>query len=221
MIRNVLLATMLSLSTCQIYGQSTLSKGSVFHTIGSDYAHPRTHSCQNELTDSLDIEDSIDEKNVCTPSADSIRAYLPLVSLPLKSIMVNSPFGMRRDPMNRKRNRFHSGVDLAAKYESVYSVLPGTVSAAGYSENGGNYITVDHGVCFCSYLHLSKIGVCKGQHVNAGQVIGVSGNSGRRTTGAHLHFSVRYNDSRGKKYFNPMLILGFVKEQLLQYQQSQ
>lgn len=143
--------------------------------------------------------------------------YLPMVSLPLKDIRVTSPFGMRRDPMNRAKYRYHSGVDLRARYENVYSMLPGTVSAAGFSKTGGNFVTVNHGVCSCSYLHLSKIRVKVGEHVSAGQNIAVSGNTGSRTTGPHLHLSVRLNTSE-RKYFNPMLILGFVSEQLLKYE---
>ena len=194
-----------------------------FNTIG--YSYRRAVVIQHEEddvdTESRAMDEFTDVEQTTVFPPDSIRPYMPMVSLPLKNIKISSPFGMRRDPMNRKSHRMHSGVDLRARYEEVYSMLPGTVAAASYSVNGGNYITVNHGVCVCSYLHLSKIKVYVGQHVNAGQVIGISGNSGRRTTGAHLHFSVRYNDSRGKKYFNPMLILGFVKEQLQQYQQSQ
>ena len=159
----------------------------------------------------------MDEGNVCEPPSDSIRVYLPMVSLPLKDIKETSPFGMRRDPMNRAKYRYHSGVDLSARYENVYSMLPVTVSEAGFSKTGGNYVTVNHGVCSYSYLHLSKIRVKVGEHVSAGQNIAVSGNTGSRTTSPHLHLPVRLNTPE-RKYFNPMLILGFVSEQLLKYE---
>jgi murein DD-endopeptidase MepM/ murein hydrolase activator NlpD len=48
----------------------------------------------------------------------------------------------------------HYGLDLKAKYEDVYSMLPGTVTAAGTSSAGGKYVTIDHGICTCSFLHL-------------------------------------------------------------------
>jgi murein DD-endopeptidase MepM/ murein hydrolase activator NlpD len=51
----------------------------------------------------------------------------------------------------------------------------------------------------------------KGQRINAGQLIAISGNSGKRTTGPQLHISCRWIDG---KYFDPMLILKFVTEQL-------
>lgn len=189
---------------------------SAFHTIGYDYQRGKVPVVVEE-PDTLDVDDYVDEGNVCEPPSDSIKVYLPMVSLPLKNIKVTSPFGMRRDPMNRARYRYHSGVDLRARYENVYSMLPGTVSAAGFSKTGGNYITVNHGVCSCSYLHLSNIRVKVGEHVSAGQNIAVSGNTGSRTTGPHLHLSVRLNTSE-RKYFNPMQILGFVSEQLLKYE---
>lgn len=52
-----------------------------------------------------------------------------------------------------------------------------------------------------------------GQRIRAGQVIAISGNTGRRTTGPHLHLSCRWGNEKGK-FFNPMLLLNFVSEQL-------
>ena len=134
-----------------------------------------------------------------------------MVAYPLRTLHVTSPFGIRKDPMNRRRKRMHSGLDLQARYDKVYTMLPGQVTEARYSENGGYYVSIDHGICVCSYLHLSKMMVKKGQRVYAGQLIAISGNSGKRTTGPHLHISCRWSDG---KYFDPMLILKFVTRQL-------
>ena len=185
---------------------------SVFNTIGYSYQKPRV--VETDDAESRDMDEFTDVEQTTVFPPDSIKPYLPMVSLPLKDIKVSSPFGMRRDPMNRKHGRMHNGIDLRAKYEDVYSMLPGTVTAASYSVNGGNYITVNHGVCVCSYLHLSKIKVFVGQHVNAGQQIAISGNTGKRTTGPHLHIACRLGGEKGK-FFDPMLILGFVSEQIL------
>ena len=146
-----------------------------------------------------------------SPPVDSLRAYMPMVAYPLRAMHVTSPFGIRKDPMDKRRKRMHSGLDLRARYENVYSMLPGQVTAASYSENGGYYVSIDHGICVCSYLHLSKVMARKGQRINAGQLIAISGNSGKRSTGPHLHISCRWIDG---KYFDPMLILKFVTEQL-------
>lgn len=186
---------------------------SPFNTVGYSYQKPTMKSISDD-EDAQDMDEFTDIDNTIAIPPDSIKPHLPMVSFPLKSIKVNSPFGMRRDPMNRRKYRMHNGIDLKAKYEVVYSMLPGTVTATSYSVNGGNYITVNHGVCVCSYLHLSKFMVAVGQHVNAGQAIAISGNTGKRTTGPHLHLACRLGDEKGK-FFDPMLILGFVSEQIM------
>ena len=206
-----LLACLLIRLDCQAQTSGT----SVFNTIGDGYKKPVTKVA---LPDSVpcvddDIDDEMGEDDMINPPSDSISAYIPMVSLPLRRILVTSPFGMRRDPMNHRRRQMHNGIDLRARYEQVFSMLPGTVTAVAFSTNGGYYVTVNHGVCVCSYLHLSKILVNKGQRVRAGQAIAISGNTGRRTTGPHLHLSCRWGEERGR-YFNPMVLIGFVNNEL-------
>lgn len=182
-----------------------------FHTIGE--TQKRTVKTMVEvLSDTVEQDTLRDELDA--PSQDSIPEEAPLmVALPLKSIHVNSPFGWRRDPMNRKKGRMHNGLDLRARYEDVYSMLPGTVTAAGTSTAGGNYVTIDYGICTCSFLLLSRIDVKRGQHVSAGQKIAVSGNTGKRTTGPHLHISCKWSDTG--KFFDPRILLKFITEQLM------
>lgn len=185
---------------------------SSFNTI-SCYGQRKNVDVREANTDD-DFDDTMDDNDVTNPSVEEAMAFVPTVALPLKKIHVTSPFGNRRDPMNKNNRRMHNGLDLKARYEEVYSMLPGVVTAASYSTNGGYYVIVNHGVCVCSYLHLSKMLVNKGQRIMAGQIIAVSGNTGKRTTGPHLHISCRWGDEKGK-FFNPMLILGFISEQLL------
>lgn len=185
---------------------------SAFNTV-SCYGHRRNVDVRETNTDE-DFDDTMDNVDMANTSMKEVMAYIPTVALPLKNIHVTSPFGNRRDPMNGQSRRMHNGLDLKARYEEVYSMLPGVVTAASYSTNGGYYVTVNHGVCVCSYLHLSKMLVNKGQRIIAGQIIAVSGNTGKRTTGPHLHISCRWGDEKGK-FFNPMLILGVISEQLL------
>ena len=183
-----------------------------FNTVGDAYGKIRNNDVRDRDADAFDEVANVED--ITNPPMDSIRKFVPSVSLPLKHIQVNSPFGVRKDPMNKWTKRIHNGLDLKAKFEEVYSMLPGVVTAASYSTNGGYYVTVNHGICVCSYLHLSKILVRTGQRVTAGYIIAISGNSGKRTTGPHLHISCRWKNERGK-FFNPMLILRFVTEQLL------
>ena len=58
---------------------------SPFHTIGYDYQRAKVPVVAEE-PDTLDVDDYVDEGNVCEPPSDSIKVYLPMVSLPLKEI---------------------------------------------------------------------------------------------------------------------------------------
>lgn len=184
---------------------------SPFNTIG--YGYNKTKVAAEVYESDNEPKEMVDSSYMIKLPMDSLKTYIPMVAWPLRTIKVNSPYGMRRDPLNRRSSRMHSGVDLQARFEEVFSMLPGTVTAATYSTNGGYYVTINHGVCVCSYLHLSKILVRVGQHVKAGQIIAISGNTGKRTTGPHLHISCRWGNEKGR-FFDPMLLLGFVSKQL-------
>ena len=199
-------------STTSINAQK--NGASAFHTIGETQSSLSVVEPAAEELPEAASTDSINEQDMTM--TDTTEVKLPLmVALPLEEIKVNSPFGMRRDPMNRRKSRMHNGLDLKAKYEDVYSMFPGTVTAASYSTSGGYYVTVDYGVCVCSFLHLSKIEVKNGQHVSAGQKIAVSGNTGKRTTGPHLHLSCKWSDTG--KFFDPRILLRFITNELLKY----
>ena len=114
-------------------------------------------------------------------------------------MLITSPFGMRNDPINKGKSQMHKGVDIQAKYEAVLATEDkGKVIKVNQSTNtgGGKSVTVEYdrkdGSKYqCTYMHLSSIGVKVGDMVNAGQQLGMSGNTGTRTTGAHLHFGVK------------------------------
>ena len=114
------------------------------------------------------------------------------IVIPLnREISITSPYGTRMHPIFGA-SKFHNGIDLAANYENVYSVLDGIVTETGWDNNGGgNYIKVNHFNRFeTAYLHLSEIYYRVGEFVKAGLIIAKSGNSGN-STGPHLHFSVK------------------------------
>ena len=114
------------------------------------------------------------------------------IVMPLhRKISITSPYGARTHPIFGT-SKFHNGIDLAAHYENVYSVLDGIVTETGWDpRGGGNYIKVKHFNRFeTAYLHLSEIYYHAGERVNAGFIIAKSGNSGN-STGPHLHFSVK------------------------------
>ena len=114
------------------------------------------------------------------------------IVMPLnRKISITSPYGTRMHPIFGA-SKFHNGIDLAANYENVYSVLDGILTETGWDNNGGgNYIKVNHFNRFeTAYLHLSEIYYRVGDFVKAGFIIAKSGNSGN-STGPHLHFSVK------------------------------
>ena len=119
------------------------------------------------------------------------KKYSKIVMPLNRVISVTSPYGKRIHPIFRA-TKFHNGVDLAANYENVYSVMDGVVTETGYDNNGGgNYIKIKHFNRFeTAYLHLSEIYYRVGEFVKAGFIIAKSGNSGN-STGPHLHFSVK------------------------------
>ena len=111
--------------------------------------------------------------------------------------VVTSEFGYRRDPFTGER-RGHSGMDLAVPTgTSVRAALPGTVTVSTYNQGGyGYYVMIDHGNGLSTlYGHNSQLLARVGQTVEAGDVIALSGSTGR-STGPHLHFEVRINGER-------------------------
>ncbi|MDR6943667.1 M23 family metallopeptidase [Mucilaginibacter pocheonensis] len=126
---------------------------------------------------------------------------LSIVCLPLKLLTVTSPFGYRINPISGKIE-FHNGVDLRAKYDTVYAVLNGIVRSECYNSSFGMAISLQNGEITSIYGHLDKFLVNAQDSVRAGQPIAISGSTGRLTA-AHLHFSVRYQN----RYINPLNFL--------------
>jgi murein DD-endopeptidase MepM/ murein hydrolase activator NlpD len=126
---------------------------------------------------------------------------------PLDDIKITSGYGWRVHPVT-KQKKMHNGVDLRAlEGTPIYVVDDGMVVASKYTNTGpGEYITVKHGGYFSFYCHLSQRRVVKGQKVKAGDIIGLTGNTGI-STGPHLHFGLctRYVASSIdiSRWFNP------------------
>lgn len=75
----------------------------------------------------------------------------------------------------------------------ILAAYDGKVVAATYSTTMGNYIMIDHGdSLYTIYMHASALYVSNGQEVKRGDKIAAVGSTGR-STGNHLHFSVRLN----------------------------
>jgi len=117
---------------------------------------------------------------------------LPL-SAPLMHYQLESRFGVRHDPFNR-RTAMHTGLDFSAPFKSpVYNTAPGTVIFAGAKNEFGRVVDIDHGSGIVTrYAHLHRITVALGQHLSGREQIGLLGSSGR-STGPHVHYEVQVN----------------------------
>jgi murein DD-endopeptidase MepM/ murein hydrolase activator NlpD len=115
------------------------------------------------------------------------------------SVYHRGKFGVRR-------GRRHQGVDLPLKTgDPIYAAFTGKVRVSKYWGAFGNLVIIrhDNGI-ETFYAHLSKRYVEVGDWVNAGDVIGLGGSTGR-STGPHLHFETRYNGFA----FDPQWLIDF------------
>ena len=106
---------------------------------------------------------------------------------PLPGAKVISPYGKRG-------RRSHSGVDIKTKdRDSIYAAFDGEVVFSKPYYGYGNLVRIKHANGLETYYsHNSANFVKEGQHVKAGQVIALVGQTGRATT-PHLHFEIRVN----------------------------
>ena len=125
---------------------------------------------------------------------------------PLPGTIV-SPFGCKNIVNDMERSP-HSGVDLkAAAGTPIKATNRGLVALVAEHFFSGRSIVIDHGGgIFSMYFHLSHISVRVGELVEKGDLIGLSGSSGR-VTGPHLHFGIRLNGTR----INPLTLIEISK----------
>ena len=122
------------------------------------------------------------------------KAGSEVLSWPLDSILITSPFGERW-------GTFHYGVDFRASVGTpVKSVYSGVVEGVGDTDTDcpkasfGKWVFIRHSNGLSStYGHLSVISVKEGQKIKTGDIIGLSGNTGY-SMGPHLHLSVYASD---------------------------
>lgn len=112
-------------------------------------------------------------------------------------------FGTRR-MFNGKLASVHKGADFrAAMGTPVHAANSGTVVIARPLYYEGNCVVIDHGLgLYTLYMHFSRIDVKEGQRVKTGQMLGLSGATGR-VTGPHLHWAVRWQGA----YLDPIKLM--------------
>ena len=122
------------------------------------------------------------------------RASRVLASLPSRWPVrgpVNSDYGQRRSPW-APNSEFHSGIDIGAPIGTpVKAPAPGVVIFAGEQADYGVTLVIEHGNNTRSlYGHLSRLKVGLGQTVKRGDLVALTGNTGR-SSGPHLHYEIQ------------------------------
>ncbi len=113
---------------------------------------------------------------------------------PVKRYRITSGFGKRISPFTGKMT-YHKGIDFSAPYGTpVFAAAPGRVVKSGWiSDTCGLGVIIAHGMGRSTiYCHMSIVYTEKGDRVLRGENIGMIGSTGR-STGPHLHFSLRIN----------------------------
>ena len=106
---------------------------------------------------------------------------------PIKFSRITSRFSSNRFHPVQQIWKAHKGTDYAAPYGTpISTTAAGTVEQTGYTAGNGNFVKVKHNKVYSTqYLHMSRILVRRGQHVNQGQTIGLVGSTGL-ATGPHV-----------------------------------
>lgn len=147
-------------------------------------------AAQNELIKAL--EEAVEEEKKRLIEESGVIYDGGIFAFPLESYTrISDDYGPRMHPVLNVP-QFHNGVDFAApKGTKIFAAYDGKVVAATYSSSMGNYVMIDHGSgLYTIYMHASKLFVAKGDIVVKGEHIAAVGSTGR-STGNHLHFSVR------------------------------
>ena len=158
-------------------------------------------STSNYATLVIRIDDAVKDSNLKEQSVielwellsdrQSLLAATPSIR-PVRAA-IGSRFGYRVDPFNGKQ-RMHAGLDFVASTGTpVKAPADGVVSFAGWDEQYGKLVSIDHGFgVLTRYGHNSQLYVQVGQKVSKYDVISTVGTTGR-STGVHLHYEVRVN----------------------------
>ena len=137
---------------------------------------------------------------------DTFRIDMTGFAMPTTNTKITSKFGPRR-------RRMHNGIDVKVYIgDTIRAAFSGKVRMVKYERRGyGKYVVIRHeNGLETIYGHLSKQLVKEDQYVEAGEVIGLGGNTGR-STGSHLHFETRFLGQA----INPALLFDFEKQDIV------
>ena len=170
------------------YKQQILSKEEDIQAYEAEIA------ARDKLIASLETEITEEQKRIWRERGFTLEYDGSKFTWPAPSyVAITDDFGYRTDPITH-RTSYHNGIDMGAPGGSpILAAFDGVVVAAAKDWSMGNYIMINHGKgIYTVYMHASKLLVQKDDVVKRGDKIALVGTTGR-STGNHLHFSVRLN----------------------------
>ena len=166
---------------------------------GNEEAGAESEEAEAELEADMAAADSATVDSLQKVSLDMTTAFVPSASR-----RISAPYGIRT-------YRMHRGVDLGLCHgedRTIVAAFKGVVVKVrnqGRRKGYGKYVILDHGNGLTTlYAHLASWQVNVGDTLQAGDTIGVGGNTGR-SFGAHLHFEMRFNGN----YIDPATVFNF------------
>ena len=166
---------------------------------GNEEAGAESEEAEAELEADMAEADSATVDSLQKLTLDMTTAFVPSASR-----RISAPYGIRT-------YRMHRGVDLGLCHgedRTIVAAFKGTVVKVrnqGRRKGYGKYVILDHGNGLTTlYAHLASWQVNVGDTLQAGDTIGVGGNTGR-SFGAHLHFEMRFNGN----YIDPATVFNF------------
>jgi murein DD-endopeptidase MepM/ murein hydrolase activator NlpD len=158
--------------------------------VGGPYADPQRNEADPFNMSLTNLDNALNRLDIVKETATT----LPFGN-PAPGRTITSRFGNRLDPF-LGRPALHTGIDFRAETGAdVKATGAGKVTVAENSGGYGNMVEIDHGQGVSTrFGHLSTILVRAGDKVEAGDIIGRAGSTGR-STGPHVHYEVRRNDT--------------------------
>lgn len=177
-------------------------------TVDSSKVNPKSKKVQKRIE--KEYNKAMKVYNTVTPNLYISKSF----ELPLDS-NITSDFGKAR-VYNGSLKGYHSGTDFRAKVGTpVHASNDGKVALVADRFYSGGTVVVDHGYgIYTCYFHMSKFDVKEGEMVQKGQLLGLSGKSGR-VTGPHLHFAVRV----GGVQVDPLQLISLINGKVLKDKQ--
>lgn len=171
-------------------------EGTDLNIIDGEYKSEVINVSQEKVTPSKTGKTRIDKeykKAIDTYNKITKKLYTQGKFIQPMNSPVTSAFGKKR-VYNGTLKSYHGGTDFKAKVGTeIKAVNSGVVVIAQNRFYAGNSIVIDHGRgIYSCYFHLSKMNYKEGERVKKGDIIALSGDTGR-VTGPHLHFAFRVN----------------------------